>query len=201
MWLVLMLGGLMPALSQSNAVLRSTNSVDIQLCVSTAILSPQRDAFQQALASYLMQTILNSNALYLDRQYTTDEGALCYLYVYQGQSPSNAMRVLERLTQQSTLGIPFASTTIQCSVAAAQWTGDSLDYLGAPFPGLWTINDVVLWGACLLSLLTLCMAGGCCYALCKLRQTQPPASGVLRLHKAAPETGTKVNLKLTAGKH
>jgi hypothetical protein len=175
MLLLLLLAGT-EGQQQTGQVIRTTNSVDIQACVSTAILTPQRDLFQQSLAQYLMQGILNSNALYLDRQYTTEQGGLCYLYVYQGQSPGNAVSVLERLTQQSVLNVPFASTTIQCFVTAAQWSGDNLAYLGAPFPQLWTMNDLILWASCLLTLLSLCMSGICCYALCRLRLIRAAAA-------------------------
>lgn len=155
--------------AQPNSVIRTTNSVDVQVCVETAFLTPQRDAFLQTLTSYLMQSILNSNALYLDRQYTTVDGGLCYLFVYQAPEPDNAINVLERLAEQPALYVPFGSTTIQCTVEAAQWSGDNLSYLGAPFPGLWTVNDLVLWGACFLTVLFLCLSGMCCYAFIVLR--------------------------------
>ena len=161
------------AYAQSNAIIRSTNSVDVQLCVQTAFLTPQRDAFLQALTNYMTQSLLNSNALYLDRQYTTTEGALCYLFVYQGTSPDNAQLVVERLAEQQTLTIPFATTTIECGVMAAQWSGDNLSYLGAPMPPLWTVNDLLLWGSCMMVVLFFCMSGMCCYAFCLLRHHSP----------------------------
>jgi hypothetical protein len=156
--------------AQHNSVIRTTNSVDVQLCVQTAFLTPQRDAFLQALIAYLTESILNSNALYLDRQYTTTDGGLCYLFVYQAPGPDNAVSVLERLAEQRTLSVPFGNAPIQCSVQAAQWAGDDLSYLGAPLPGLWTVNDLLLWGACCLTVVFLCMSGMCCYAFVVLRR-------------------------------
>lgn len=156
--------------TNSNSIIRTTNSVDIQICVQSAFLTPQRDLFLQALIEYLTQAILNNNALYLDRQYTTNEGALCYLFVYQAPGPENAVSVMERLSEQPNLRIPFASTTIQCSIQAAQWSGDNLSYLGAPFPGLWTVNDLILWGSCILTVIFLCMSGMCCYAFIILQR-------------------------------
>ena len=161
--------------TQTNSVIRTTNSVDIQLCVQTAFLTPQRDAFLQALTTHLTQDILNSNALYLDRLYTTVDGGLCYLFVYQAPSPENAVNVLERLAEQTAVYVPLGATTIQCSVDAAQWSGDNLAYLGAPFPGMWTVNDLLLWGACFLTVLSLCLSGLCCYAFILLRRAQNPA--------------------------
>jgi len=190
----------------SNAVLRTSNSVDVQVCVTTAFLTPLRGDFQTALFAYLTQTILKSDALYLDRQYTTAQGGLCYLYVYQGTSPSNAVQALERLTQQ--ISIQLGQDTIECSVTAAQWSGDDLSYLGAPFPLLWTVNDLVLWTSCVLAGLCLCVAGICCFALCKLRQQQQQlllSSAPLKLHgnahhhhhhsKAADKAVVKLNKK------
>jgi hypothetical protein len=166
----------------SNAVLRTSNSVDVQVCVTTAFLTPLRGEFQTALLAHLTK-VLNSDALYLDRQYTTAQGGLCYLYVYQGTSPSNAVQALERLTQK--VSIPLGQEDIECSVTAAQWSGDDLSYLGAPFPQLWTVNDLVLWTSCVLAGLSLCVAGICCFALCKLRQQQQQlalSSAPLKLH-------------------
>lgn len=190
-WVALLLAG---AYAQgTNQVIRSTNSVDIQICIQTAFLTPQRDVFQQTLSAYIMQNILSSNALYLDRQYTTNQSVLCYLYVYQGSSPSNAVSVLQRLAQRSTLQIPFAGSAIDCAVTAAQWSGDDLSYLGAPFPQLWTVNDLVLWGSCMLAVLILCMSGICIFALCKLRGHEN--SGAL-LKLRPPEAAPKVNLEI-----
>jgi hypothetical protein len=172
---ILLVFGLMMAsgaTAQANSVIRTSNSIDIQLCVQTAFLTPQRDAFLQALTTHLMQDILNSNALYLDRQYTTVEGGLCYLFVYQAPGPDNAISVLERLAEQTAVYVPLGATTIQCSVEAAQWSGDALSYLGAPFPGLWTVNDLILWGACFLTVLCLCSSGLCCYSFIVLHRVQ-----------------------------
>jgi hypothetical protein len=160
--------------AQTNGIIRNTNSVEVQLCVQTAFLTSQRDVFLQALTDYLTQSILNSNALYLDRQYTTTDGALCYLFVYQAPGPDNAVSVMLRLAEQTTLSVPFGTTRIECQVQAAQWSGDSLSYLGAPLPGLWTVNDLVLWGACFLTVLFLCMSGLCCYAFIMLHGAKAP---------------------------
>ena len=195
------------SLAQStDATLRSTNSVDIQVCVNSAFLTPLRGAFQSTLMTTL-QSLLASNALYLDRQYTTLQGTLCYLYVYQAPNPSMAVAVLEQLSLLTTLDVNFNSAYITCSINAAQWSGDQLSYLGAPFPVLWTFNDLILWGACLLSLLFLCMSGICCYALCKVQETEKeqPQEETTRNKKILKLDGSsttnhqhlnKVNLKL-----
>lgn len=162
---------------QGDNTYRSTNSVDIQICVTTAFLTPQRDLFQQSLYTYLTTSVLNSNALYLDRQYTTSQGNLCYLYVFQAPNPSMAIVAMQQITaKQSTLSIPLGTQEISCQVSAAQWTGENLSYLGVPFPDLWTVNDLILWGSCLVSVLFLCLSGICCFAMCRLYYHMPPKS-------------------------
>lgn len=156
-------------MAASNSVMRTGNSVDIQACVNTAFLTPQRDLFQSALWGYLAGSLLNNNGLYLDRQYTTTQGGLCYLYVFQAPNPRLAAMALAMLTSHSSILVPLSDTSIECSVSAVQWSGDNLSYLGAPFPMLWTVNDLVLWGGCILGILFLCMSGLCCFAMCKLQ--------------------------------
>jgi hypothetical protein len=157
---------------------RTTSSVDILVCVQGSLLTTLRSAFQTTLVKYLRDRILEDTAVYLERQYTAlVSGDLCYLYVYQAPNPQYSIYAAERLTtklneKNQLLLVPFtipstdSTVEIQCKVDAAQWSGDDLTLLGAPLPGLWTVNDMLLWGSCLLSVLFLCMATLCCYALC-----------------------------------
>jgi hypothetical protein len=157
-------------------ITRTTSSVDIQLCIfSGEILATQRAEFQAVLLSHLQKNILSNTAVYLERQYTTLSGGdLCYLYVYQAPTPEYsgyAVRQLAGLNEQ-VLEVPFkipstgVTVTIHCKVDAAQWSGDDLRYMGAPIPFMWKVNDLLLWGSSLLSVLFVCMSGLCCYALC-----------------------------------
>jgi hypothetical protein len=159
-----------------NMIQRSASSVDIQLCVLNAgVLATQRSEFQTALLKHLQTNILSSTAVYLERQYTTLSGTdLCFLYVYQAPNPdysAYAVRQFATMNEQI-LQVPFTipstgvAVLISCKVDAAQWNGDDLTYLGAPMPVMWNINDMLLWGSCLVSLLFLCLSGLCCYALC-----------------------------------
>lgn len=155
---------------------RTISSVDIQLCVQGSLLTTQRAAFQKVLLQYLKVSILSDTAVYLERQYTSlDGGDICFLYVYQAPTPEYSVYAVSFLTTKATnriITVPFlipstgATVQIPCKVDAAQWSGDDLALLGAPFPGLWKVNDVLLWGSCLLSVLFLCMSTLCCYALC-----------------------------------
>ena len=155
---------------------RSASSVDIQLCVlNVGVLATQRSEFQTALLNHLQTNILSSTAVYLERQYTTLTGTdLCFLYVYQAPNPdysAYAVRQFAAMNEQI-LQVPFTipssgvTVLISCKVDAAQWNGDDLTYLGAPMPVMWNVNDILLWGSCMVSLLFLCLSGLCCYAIC-----------------------------------
>ena len=191
---------------------RSTSSVDILVCVQGSLLTTLRSAFQTTLVKYLRDRILEDTAVYLERQYTAlVSGDLCYLYVYQAPNPQYSIYAAEQLTtklneKNQLLLVPFtipstdSTVEIQCKVDAAQWSGDDLTLLGAPLPGLWTVNDMLLWGSCLLSVLFLCMASLCCYALCtkispfKDLSAEDEESKILKMDK-------EILTVLTAQKH
>ena len=157
---------------------RSASSVDIQLCVLSGFLLPtQRTEFQQVLLTHLQTQILSDTGVYLERQYTTlSEANLCYLCVYQAPNTDYAVYAVKKFAAlpSQLLYIPFtfSSTTgvsvqIPCKVDAAVWSGDDLTYLGTPFPvKWWKVNDLLLWGSSLVSLLFVCLSSLCCYALC-----------------------------------
>lgn len=157
---------------------RSASSVDIQLCVLSGFLLPtQRTEFQQVLLTHLQTQILSDTGVYLERQYTTlTEGNLCYLCVYQAPTTDYAVYAVKKFAAlpSQLLYIPFTFSTtagvsvqIPCKVDAALWSGDDLTYLGTPFPvKWWKVNDLLLWGSSLVSLLFVCLSSLCCYALC-----------------------------------
>lgn len=159
-----------------NMIQRSASSVDIQLCVlNGGVLATQRSEFQTALLTHLQTSILSSTAVYLERQYTTLTGTdLCFLYVYQAPNPDYSAYAVRQFASMSDqlLQVPFTipssgiNVLIPCKVNAAQWNGDDLTYMGAPMPVMWKVNDILLWGSCLVSLLFLCLSALCCYALC-----------------------------------
>lgn len=183
----------------ASLIKRTISSVDIQVCVQGSLLTTQREAFQKVLLQYLRVAILSDTAVYLERQYTSlDGGDICFLYVYQAPNPEYSIYAVSYLTTKATnqiLNVPFtipstgATVQIPCKVDAAQWTGDNLALLGTPFPGLWRVNDVLLWGSCLLSVLFLCMSTLCCYALCTKVSIMPPSnqdneeSKILKMNK------------------
>ena len=164
-----------PSLQQQAATdtstMRSTNSVDIQVCAG-GVLANYRDAFEAALLQSL-QTKLRSLAVYLDTGYSDTDGDMCLLYVLQAPNPTAAAQAFQYLNPQGSGSVTFlqpfqqAGVTAQanCTLTAAQWSGFSLSYLGAPLPSMWTVNDLLLWGSCGVGVLALVLAAGCCYAL------------------------------------
>ncbi len=153
---------------------RSSKSVDIQLCILSGVLTTQRAEFQQTLLTHLQTNVLQSTDVYMESQYTTlIEGNLCYLCVYQAPNTDYSAYAVKKLAalNNQLLYVPFTlgggvNVLIPCKVDAAQWSGDDLTYLGTPFPVMWKVNDLLLWGSCFLSLLFVCMSALCCYAIC-----------------------------------
>lgn len=186
------------ASSTSTMIPRSSKSVDIQLCILSGVLTTQRADFQKTLLTHLQTNVLQSTDVYMESQYTTlIEGNLCYMCVYQAPNAdysSYAVKKLAALNNQL-LYVPFTlgggvNVQIPCKVDAAQWSGDDLTYLGTPFPVMWKVNDLLLWGSCLLSLLFVCMSALCCYAICTNTPptTADPHNGVLsfKMKKTPP---------------
>jgi hypothetical protein len=180
------------AQESTTLIQRTTNSVDIQICVQGSVLSTQRSDFQKALLQYLQDTILSTNAVYLERQYTTlQSGDLCFLYVYQAPNTAYSLIAVQRFSSMTDqlIHVPFtfatsgANVLIPCKVDAAQWNGDDLTYLGTPFPAMWKVNDLLLWGSCILSLLFVCMSALCCYALCTKISPITDGDSVVKMDK------------------
>jgi hypothetical protein len=184
--------------SAETIVPRSSKSVDIQLCVLTGVLTTQRAEFQQTLLTHLQTNVLQSTDVYMESQYTTlVEGNLCYLCVYQAPNTEYSAYAVKKLAalNNQLLYVPFTlgggvNVQIPCKVDAAQWSGDDLTYLGVPFPVMWKVNDLLLWGSCMLSLLFVCMSALCCYAICT-----NPNNGVLSIKTKPSGNSIKENDK------
>ena len=147
---------------QIESITRTTNSVDIQLCVSS-IMSNSKDTLQTTISENL-QTILQSSAVYLARTYTTELGTICFLYVYQSTSPQNARDAVPVLTQHGGIfSFNFQSRVIQSTVTAIPWQGEDSGVLGAGLPWQWTGSDAVLWGGSISGVLLTFVLGVCCY--------------------------------------
>ena len=171
---------------------RTSSSVDIQICVQGSVLATQRIEFQKSLLKYLQDTVLSTDAVYLERQYTTLLNSdLCFLYVYQAPNTAYSLIAVQRFSSKTDqlLNVPFTFTSsgtnviVQCKVDASLWSGDDLTYLGTPFPVMWKVNDLLLWGSCILSMLFVCMSALCCYAFCTKINPQVEGDNVLKMDK------------------
>lgn len=147
---------------QGDSLIRSTNTVDIQVCASS-ILSNSRDLLQVTINENL-KAILQTSAIYLTRTYTTDLGTICFLYVYQSTSPQSARDSVPILVQNNgILSMTFQSRTVQCAVSAVPWQGEGSGPLGPGLPWQWTGTDAILWGGSIAGILLTCIIGICCY--------------------------------------
>jgi hypothetical protein len=139
----------------------STSSVDMQACVN-GVLSNERDALQSALLSTLNAALSTDNAVYPSRRYTNANG-LCFIFVYQAQSPSAARASILQL--DAVKSVDFNGDRIETRIHAVPWRGEELP-LGAP-----SVNELMVWFIVSISLLFSCILGMCCFVA--IRHTTP----------------------------
>lgn len=158
--------------------MRTTSSVDVQVCVD-GVLSSERDAVQQATLATLTAA-LSSSAVYVVRRYTTALGAACFLFVYQAPSPDEARTAAVRLGQLATGGLPiiYQNTQIRGSFEAVPWRGEEPP-LGAP-----SIASLMLWGGAGAGVLLACIGGMCCFALAYDARERRRADAILAADRA-----------------
>lgn len=168
--------------ANSEFTLRSTSSVDIQVCASS-VLSNERSGVQQSIAGQV-QEALGSTSVYLTREYTTNTGTVCFLYVYQAPSPEiarNSGPIL--LTNGVVCPVQYSGFEIGCTIAAVPWQGEGYGPLGPDIPWQWTGSDVILWGGSTAGTLIFCMIGVCCFIRIAISREQKRASDILQIDK------------------
>jgi len=165
--------------SNSEFTMRSSNSVDIQVCVSS-VLSDERNDVQLVIATKL-QAELASTSVYYTRLYTTSQGTVCFLYVYQASSPDmarNSAAIL--LHNEATLYVRYKNNDVSCTIAAVPWQGEGYGPLGPDIPWEWTGSDVILWGGCIAGLLLSLVIAMCCFVRFSVGKEQLRASEILK---------------------
>jgi hypothetical protein len=165
--------------SNSEFTMRSSNSVDIQVCVSS-VLSDERNDVQLVIATQL-QADLSSTSVYYTRLYTTSQGTVCFLYVYQASSPEmarNSVPIL--LHNEATLLVRYKNNDVSCTIAAVPWQGEGYGPLGPDIPWKWTGSDVILWGGCVAGLLLFLVIAMCCFVRFSVGREQLRASDILK---------------------
>jgi len=126
-----------PLNSNSELTVRTTSSVDIQVCAA-GVLTDERSTVQTAIATKLKFQLSQTTAVYLIRQYTTALGTVCFLYVYQAPSPQIAAETEAILTYEAGSGLLSVvygtnSASLQCSLSVVPWQGED-----PPLP-LWQV--------------------------------------------------------------
>ena len=160
-------------LASSELTLRTTASVDIQVCAG-GILSDERAGVQAAILATLQYALGQTSAVYLARTYTTAQGAACFLYVYQAPSPTAANEAEVAIQNAvaagatggaaqgpDTLTVQYGGTQLACTLAVAPWQGED-----PPLP-VWGVSapTLVLWATAGGGALAACLLAACCFVL------------------------------------
>ena len=148
-------------LATSELTLRTTASVDIQVCAG-GVLSDQRDAVQAAVLAEVQFLLGRTTAVYPIRQYTTGLGTVCYLLLYQAPSPEAASLAETLVAQRSgpgVLSVDYAGQQLDCTTAVVPWQGED-----PPLP-LWQVSagDLILWGGAAGACAAFCLVAVCCF--------------------------------------
>jgi hypothetical protein len=214
--LLLLVGGWPPAarggdpliitIASSELTLRTTASVDIQVCAG-GVRSDERPAVQVAVVEALRFALGRTTAVYLVRQYTTNAGTACFLYVYQAPSPDDAalaevlIRAAEAAGSSSsggdnnnnnnnnnndgqlllTLTVNLdGQQRLPCAVTAVVWQGED-----PPLP-LWNASaaDLIVWGGIAGGVLLACMLSACCFAALSRSEDARRAQALLDIDRA-----------------
>ena len=165
--------------ADSELTVRTTSSVDIQVCVP-GVLSDRRAAIQALCLAELQFLLGRTTAVYLIRQSTTATGAVCWVYVYQSASPSDAANTEFLLSQQvepGKLSLTDSDGQIYaCATHVVPWQGES-----PPLP-YWDVgaSDLITYGAIVGGTLAFCLLILCCLVLGAGSNDTQRASALLR---------------------
>jgi hypothetical protein len=162
-----------PLLASSDRTLRTTSSVDLQVC-APGILSDDRVLFEAAAHTQLRTVLDDSTAIYLTRAYTTaDAGAYCMLYVYQTPSPADAALVESQLADamqaSDVLIVLFQGAQVRCALAVVPWSGED-----PPLP-IWNMpaSTMVMWTSVVGGALGVCLFAACVFvAIANMQDTR-----------------------------
>ena len=152
-----------PLIASSDQTLRTTSSVDLQVC-APGLLSDDRVGFEAAAHAQLRSVLDDSTAIYLTRTYT-DAAAdyYCLLYVYQAPSPSDAAlvesQIADVMAAPDTLLVLFNGAQVACALAVVPWAGED-----APLP-IWNVPaaTMLLWTAVAAGALGVCLFAACVF--------------------------------------
>jgi hypothetical protein len=157
-----------PVLASSELTLRTTSSVDIQVCID-GVLSEERDGVQATVAARLREALQKTTAVYLIRTFTlARSGATCLVYVYQASTPAlAAMAEVDiasgepKVGQMDTLTVTHNGATLVGTLTVAPWRGED-----PPLP-VWGVSadELVQWTLGASGVLGACLVAACCFVV------------------------------------
>lgn len=152
-----------PIIASSELTLRTTSSVDLQVCAS-GVLSDEREALEAAIVARLRADLQDTSAVYLVRTYASVNGVACFLYVYQAASPADAAETEAWIAahegnRMGTLLVNVGSIAFECALAVVPWRGED-----PPLP-LWSVSasTLVEWTLIAGAVLAVCLFSACCF--------------------------------------
>ena len=162
LWALPAQAGVDPLLASSDQTLRTTSSVDLQVC-APGILSDDRALFEATAHAQLRAVLDDSTAIYLTRTYTTADAYYCLIYVYQTPSPADAAlvesQIADAMQASDTLIVLFQGVQVPCTLAVVPWAGED-----PPLP-IWNVpaSTMLLWTAVAGGALAVCLFAACIF--------------------------------------
>ena len=178
-----------PLPPESELTLRTTSSVDMQVCASN-LLSTDRDPVEAIVIASLRYALGQTTAVYLVRESTASAGGtVCWTFVYQAPNPDAAARAGRAIanaqppgTPRDTLAVPYGGMPLLCSLAVVPWQGESAPIV--QLPDLSAL-DIVFYGGAAGGIMGVCMVATCCFIALSYSQDERRAQNVLRADRRA----------------
>lgn len=157
---------------QSEQVVYTSNSVQIQACASIPnVASYDRAAFQSTL-SQTIGALIATSTLFLTRVYSGSTGDVCFFFVYQAANQEAAQAAFFKLSPQGigtakgfSLTVTFNSLPYVCTVSTSVWQNEDSAPFGVQLPFQWTSSDILLWALGGGALLSVAAISACCCIL------------------------------------
>ena len=178
-----------PLPPESELTLRTTSSVDMQVCASN-LLSTDRDPVEAIVIASLRYALGRTTAVYLVRESTTSTGGtVCWTFVYQAPNPDAAARARQSIanaqpsgTPRDTLSVAYGGMVLLCPLTVVPWQGESAPIV--LLPDL-SAQDIVFYGGAAGGIMGVCMVATCCFIALSYSQDERRAQNVLRADRRA----------------
>jgi hypothetical protein len=166
---------------------QNLNSVDIEVCADS-IMASDHVPLQTAVQARL-RDLLATDGVYATRMYTAS-ATICYMFLYQGRSPTEVREAVQTLltdsllTDTPMLAVTFGAISLPCRIAAEPWAGEDIGPLGL---NLWqlTAGDVMLWGGIAGGILMLFSVIVCCFVCMSAKKESKRMAALLAKDRKA----------------